>query len=116
MALPYTSNYDKTLGFSETCAQIHLTANVVTTYTLPGTAVNKYVLTFGCSSNAMIYAGFNETPALPAADTTDTDARVEFVTPELQRYAKGGDVISLISPDTLNYVGISVRSIPSPRV
>lgn len=115
MALPYTSSFDKTIGYSETCAQIHLTASVVTTYTLPGTGINKYVLTFGCSSNAQIYMGYNETPAIPAANTTTTAARVEMVIPGAQRYAIGGDVISFITPDTVEYMSISVRSIPSPR-
>ena len=115
MALPYTSSFDKTIGFTETSYPFHLTATVVTTITLPGTGINKYVLTFGNTTTSNIFVGYNETPAIPGGDTATLQARVEFVVPGEQRYAIGGDVISLITPDAAAYGSVSVRSIPSPR-
>lgn len=115
MALPYTSSFDKTIGFTETNYPFHLTANVVTSFTLPGDGTKKYVLTFADSSNANIFIGYNETPAVPGADTATLTARVEYMVPGMQRYAFGGNVISLITPDTVAYGSVSVRSIPSPR-
>ena len=115
MALPYTSSFDKTIGFTETSYPFHLTAGVVTTITLPGDPIQKYVLTFGNSSNSNIFIGYNETPVVPAPNTATLTARVEFVVPGMQRYAFGGNVISLITPDTDAYGSVSVRSIPSPR-
>ena len=115
MALPYTSSFDKTIGFTETSYPFHLAVGVVTTITLPGDPIQKYVLTFGNSSNANIFIGYNEAPAVPAANTAPLSARIEFMVPGMQRYAFGGNVISLISPDTDAYGSVSVRSIPSPR-
>ncbi len=115
MALPYTSSFDQTIGFTETSYPFQLATGVVTTITLPGNKIQKYVLTFGCSSNAQIFVGFNVTPALPTASTAPLTARVEFIVPGEQRYGSGGDVISLITPDTIQYGSVSVRSIPSPR-
>jgi len=113
MALRYTSSFDKTLGYTETEAQISLTAGVAQSYTLPGDGTLKYILTFGTSSNANVFMGYNVVPAVPAANTVTQVARVEFMTPDCQRYAIGGDVISFITPDATAYVGVSVRSIPN---
>ena len=113
MAVRYTSSFDKTIRFSDTCALLTLKASVVTSYTVPGTSDQKFVLVFGCSSNSSIFCGYNETPAIPADNTVTTDTAVEFVTPDEQRYAIGGDVLSFITPDATAYLGVSVRSIPS---
>ena len=110
MATQYSSSFDQTLGFTETCAQINPAANVAVTYTLPGTNVNKYVLTFGCGSNVAIFVGYNQTPVLPVHATT-TASQVEMVVPGMQRFAIGGDVLSFLTADSSDYLSISVRSI-----
>lgn len=115
MALRYTSSFNNTLGFSDADEQLHLTTGTVTSFTVPGTSTDMVILTFGCSSNSNIFVGYNETPAIPADDTATAFARVEFVTPDMQRYAIGGDVMSFITPDADAYLGVSIRSIPSMR-
>ena len=113
MALRYSSSFDKTIGFTETSYPFHLTASTVTSITLPGNNTHKYVLTFGITTTNNVFVGYNETPAIPAANTAPLTARVEFVVAGEQRFAIGGDVISLISPDATVYGSISVRSIPN---
>lgn len=111
MTLRYTSSFGGSLGFSDTDAQLTLTANNVLTYTLPGNNTNKYTILFSYISTSNVYVGYNVIPAVPANNTITTVARVEF-RPEA-RYAIGGDVISFISPDAVTHMGISVRSIPN---
>ena len=113
MAIRYTSSYDETIAFSDTDAQIHLTANIEQTYTVPGDKTQKFTLLFGLSSNANLFVGYNVTATVPGANTVTTTQGIEFITPDRKRYAVGGDVIHLISPDANTYVGISVRSITS---
>lgn len=113
MALRYTSSFDQTIGFSDTCAQIGLTTGVTETYTVPGNSDQKFVLTFGVSSNANVFVGYNVTATSPGANTVTTNPFVEFIVPGMQRYSIGGAELSFISPDATDYVGISVRQIPS---
>jgi hypothetical protein len=115
MVTSYTSSFDKTIAFTEVSYPFHLTANVVTTITLPGTQVNKYVLTFGVSSNSNVFIGYQVTPTVPAGDSAPETAREEYMIPGMQRYAFGGNVISLISPDTAAYGSVTARAIPNPR-
>ena len=111
MALPYTSSFDKTIGFSDTECQLVLTANNVQTYTLPGNNTKKYTILFSYNLTSNVYVGYNVTPVVPSSNTNTVVARVEY-RPK-QRYAIGGDVISFVSPDATVYMGISVRSIPN---
>ena len=113
MAIRYTSSFDETIAFSDTDAQFALAANIAQSWTVPGTSSQKFNLLFGMSSNANVFVGYNVTAAVPGAGTHTTTHGLEFMTPDSKRYAIGGDVISLISPDTVTYVGISVRSIPN---
>lgn len=115
MVTSYTSSFDKTIAFTEVSYPFHLTASTETTITLPGTQVNKYVLTFSTASDSNVFVGYNETAAVPGANTAAQDARVEHMTPGMQRYAFGGNVISLITPDTVAYGSVSARAIPNPR-
>lgn len=113
MAIPYTSSFDETLAFSDTCFQIHLTPNVAQTFTVPGTGDQKFNLLFGLSSNAVLFVGYNVAATIPAANTVTNNQDVEFITPDRKRCVIGGDVISLISPDANTYVGVSIRRIPN---
>ncbi len=113
MAIRYTSSYDQTIAFSDTDEQFHLTANVEQHFTVPGNSDQKFNLLFGLSSNANIFIGYNVTATIPAADSATTTQGIEFITPDSKRYVIGGDVISIITPDTVAYLGISIRSIPN---
>ena len=111
MAIPYGSSFDQTIAFSDTDAQFALNAGAALTYTLPGTSNYKYTILFGFASSSNVFVGYNVTAVVPSAGTTTTTQGIEVMVPGSKRYANGGDVISLITPDTHAYVGISVRGI-----
>ena|ERR1700690_3397971 len=113
MTIRYTTSYNETIPFSDTCAQINLAANTAQTYTLPGDGSQKYILTFGLPSSANAWIGYNVTATTPASGTQSATAGLEFIIPGMQRYAIGGDVLSLKSSDTNAQIGISIRSIPN---
>jgi hypothetical protein len=111
MALRYTSSFDQSIGFSDTQFQLNIVADTALTVTLPGTSNDKYILTFGCSSDSEIYVGYGVTAVLPGSGVATTNAFIEFVVPGMQRYAIGGTTLSFITHDTTDYVGVSIRSI-----
>lgn len=113
MAIQYNSNYDLTIPQSDVCAQVGLTANVEQTFTLPGTAVNKYSVRFTYTSTSNVFVRFNGVPGVPVLATVGTEQYNEFRpgSDGSQRYAQGGDIIHFISPDASTYVGVSVRAI-----
>lgn len=114
MALRYTSSFDQSIGFSDTQIQMALDTDTALSATLPGDNTQKFILTFGCSSNVNIYIGYGVTPTVPGDGTADDQPFVEFVVPGMQRYAVGGTVLTAITPDTNEvYLGISIRSIPN---
>lgn len=113
MAIKYTSSFDQTIPFSDTDEQMHLTTGVEQNFTVPGNRDQKFSLLFGLSSNTNLFVGYNVTAVVPAANTVTNTQGIEFITPDSKRYAIGGDVISLISPDANAYVGVSIRSIPN---
>lgn len=111
MATVYSSNFDGTLPFSDTTAQINLATNTEQTYTVPGTNSQKYRATFGFSANANVYIGLNVTAASPSSGTKTTTNNLEFRPGA--RYVKGGDILHAVSPDTAGaYIGISLLAIP----
>lgn len=110
MATRYHSSFDKTLNFTDTCAQFTLTANNVQTYTVPGTADQKFTLLFSYNSNQDVFVGYNVTAAIPAPNTNTTLSQVEYK-PFDSRWVIGGDVLSFITPNATTYLGISLRSV-----
>ncbi len=113
MAIKYTSSFDETISFSDTDAQIGLTAGLEQTYTIPGTSKQKFNVLFGMSSNANVFVGYNVTATVPAANSVETTQGIEFMTPDSKRYVIGGDVLHFITPDATAWVGVSVRGITS---
>lgn len=115
MTILYNSNYDLTIPQSDTCAQVALGVGVAETYTVPGTSVNQYTLRFTYTANSNVFVRFNAAPTTPPAGTVTTQPYSEFRpgSDGSQRYAKGGDVIHLLTPDATAYVGISVRALMS---
>lgn len=111
MTTPFHSNYNETIPFSDICGQIALATNTAQTYTVPGTANQKYQAIFGYASNSNVFVGYNVTATSPTAGTSTTTSSLEFK-PD-KRYVKGGDEISLITPDSSAYVGVSLLSLPS---
>lgn len=112
MAIPYTSSYDLTLSFSDTCDQIGLSANTAVSITVPGANTLYYSAEFNYASNSNVFVGKNNTATVPALNGHNTQQYVAFKPPK--RYVVGGDMLSFITPDTTAYVGLELRSIPSP--
>lgn len=110
MAISYNSNYDETIPFSDVCAQVNMSANVSESYTVPGTALNKYSARFSFTANSNVFVRLNTAPTSPGAGTVGTEQYGEF-RPQTQRYVQGGDVIYFISPDVTAYAGVSLRAL-----
>lgn len=113
MAIRYTTSYNETIPFSDTCVQFNISANTAQTFTIPGERNQKFILTFGLPCSSAVWVGYNVAATVPVANTQTTTSGLEFITPGMQRYAIGGDVLSLNSADTTSYVGVSIRSIPN---
>jgi hypothetical protein len=113
VAVPYNSNYDKTIPFSDVCAQVHIQANAEQTYTVPGVATNKYSAHFSYTAESNVFVRLNGTPTIPAGGSVGTQQYNEFRPGDdgFQRYVQGGDVIHFITPDTNAYVGVSLRTL-----
>lgn len=113
----YNSNFDLTIPFSDTCAQVSMSAaNVVETYTVPGATNILYAARFGYTQGSNVYVRLNAAPTAPPAGTTTTEAYSEFRpgADGTQRYVKGGDVLQFVTPDASAYVGVSLRKLPVP--
>lgn len=109
MTIQYNSNYDGTMPFSDTCAQVGMNANVEQTFTAPGDATTQYQALFSYTSTANVFVRLNSAPTSPALGTVGTQQYGEF-RPD-KRYVRGGDVIHFISPDATSYVGVSLRKL-----
>lgn len=111
MAIPYNSNYDGTVPFSDTCAQFALVAATELTYTVPGTETANYQASFGFNSTSNIYVRLNATAATPSGGTT-TSLPFQELRPN-KRYVKGGDVLHFITPDSTAQVSLALMSLRS---
>ena len=115
MAIPYSTNYNLTIPFSDVCAQVSLTAGVEQTYTVPGDSTKSYSARFTYAANSNVFVRANGTVATPGANTVGTTAKTEFRPgcDGSQRYVKGGDVLHFITPDATAYVGVRLMSLLS---
>lgn len=111
MTVPYTTSYNGTVPFSDTTANFGLQAGVAQSYTVPGLSNSKYSVRFSFTENSNVFIGYNATAVSPTLGTPLTTNYIEF-RPHEERYVKGGDVLSLITPDTSAYMGLSLRAIP----
>jgi len=112
MTTIWNSNFEnKTTPFSDTAVRFNLATNTSQTYTVPGTSSDKYQATFTYTSTSNVFVGYNFTPTIPGSGTNETTHSEEFR--PICKYVKGGDVLSLISPDAAGaYVGVSLLAIP----
>lgn len=115
MAIPYSTNYNLTIPFSDACAQVSLTTGVEQTYTVPGTSAQLYSARFTYAANSNVFVRLNGTAATPGANTVGLVSETEFRPgcDGSQRYVKGGDVLHFITPDATAYVGVRLMSLPS---
>jgi hypothetical protein len=110
MTTPWNTNYEnKTVPFSDTSVRFALATNAAQTYTVPGNDTQKYQAVFKYTSTSNIFVGLNFTPTVPTAGTNETTSTEEY-RPDC-KYVKGGDVLSLITPDASAYVGVSLLAI-----
>jgi hypothetical protein len=94
------------IPYSDQNITINLGANVVFTYTIPGTKQDKYRAEFSWPYDGNVYVGFNVTPVLPANGTINEVSKVEF-RPHL-RFVVGGDVLSFISDSNMTNGGMNL--------
>lgn len=113
MAIPYNTNYDLTMPFSDICAQINLNANTEELLIIPGNNDQKYSARFSYSSASNVFVSLNAAPIIPAAGTVGTQQYNEFRPggDGSQRYVTAGDVLHFITPDVSAYVGIRLMAV-----
>jgi hypothetical protein len=110
MAIQYYRNHGETTAISDVSPYMTLVANAVLTYTVPGSSTTQYQVLLSYASNSNVFVGLNATPTVPAAGTIIAAGRfIEFK--PCERYVKGGDVLSFITPDATAYVGLSLRTV-----
>lgn len=112
-ATPYVSSFDETKPFSQAAGQICIASGTAKSYTVPGASNKKYRAEFNCPSTANIFIGYNVTPTVPSSGTVNTSSQEEFVRSGMARYVFGGDVLSFITPDTTQYLSVSLLAIPN---
>lgn len=107
MTTLYNQNYIETMPFSDTCRQIHLVANTDESFTVPGASTIQYQAFFSYAENSNVFVCKNSVAVIPASGTVEDQFYNEF-RPE-KRYVQGGDVLHFITPDTVAYMGVSLR-------
>lgn len=111
MTAQYYNNYEDTTNFSDNPSRLALATNVEQTITVPGNSSQKMQALFEYASNSNVFVGYNITATVPLAGTTDDVGSIEFK--PKKRFVKGGDTLSLITPDASAYCGVSFRSLPA---
>lgn len=109
MTIQYNANYNETMPFSDTCAQVNCAANTQQTFTVPGTTEQQYQAYFQYTQNSNVFVCKNAVPTVPASGTVGSQQYNEF-RPK-KRYVRGGDVLHFITPDTNAYIGVSLRQL-----
>ena len=109
MTIAYNANYIETMPFSDTCAQFSLAASTAQSWTVPGSNDKVYQAYFKYASESNVFVCLNDTATVPGGGAMTTQPYNEFK-PE-KRYVRGGDVLSLITPDSVAYVGVSLRQL-----
>jgi hypothetical protein len=105
----FVTNYLEALPFSDTYCSFALAAATELTYTVPGTALQKWRLEFSYPDAAEVFVAVNATAQTPTAGTLYSDRSSEM-NPKI-RMVKGGDVIHLLSIATVTGGSISLLSI-----
>lgn len=94
------------LAFSDTNNQVTLAASVEQHFTIPSDAP-YYLIIFGIEPGAAIWVANNATATLPSGSIAGTLSQLN----PSARFVKGGDVISMITPDTTAEVGVSIYAL-----
>lgn len=106
----YSTNFDKTLPFSDHGFQLGLDANVTTTFTVPGDISKTYCAIFSFPYNANVWVGQNKTPTTPTQGVSA--ATVNFSMNPDRKYVRGGDVLSFLSNANVSDIGCELFTLP----
>jgi hypothetical protein len=109
MAITYNSNYNETMPFSDTAAQVACTVSSERTWTVPGTNTQQFQAYFEYTQSSNVFVCLNATPVVPAGGSVGTQPYNEFK--PKKRYVRGGDVLHFITPDAVAYIGVSLRQL-----
>lgn len=109
MTTQYNANYLDTIPFSDTDFQVACLINVEQTLTIPGNSTMQYQALFSYASPSNVFICLNSTPVIPSGGTVGSQPYNEFK--PLKRYVRGGDVLHFITPDTIAYIGVSLRQL-----
>ncbi len=109
MTITYNANYIETMPFSDTDVQVVCGTSVEETYTVPGLDIEQYQAYFEYASNSNVFVCLNATPVVPASGNVGTQPYNEFK--PKKRYVRGGDVLHFITPDSIAYIGVSLRKL-----
>lgn len=115
MAIPFNSNYDQSVAFSDTCGQLALATNTNLAYTVPGTSLNKYQVRFTYTQGSNVFVRKNTAATVPGAGLLTQSQYLEFRpgSDGSKRIVQGGDTLNFITPDASAYVGIALVAIPN---
>jgi hypothetical protein len=116
MAILFNENFDETIPFSDVCVQLFLATSTAQSYTIPGTAQQRYTVKFQYSSDSNVFVSRGASFTVPASNAQSTQQYCEFKPgygDGCTRYASGGDVLYFITPDTAGaYMSIRLMSLP----
>jgi hypothetical protein len=110
MAIQYNANFIETMPFSDVCAQVSMTTNTESTWTIPGITGTKYQAYFEYNDTANVFIALNAAVTIPSSNTVGTQQYCEF-RPK-KRYVQAGDVLHFKTSDAAQYVGVSLRQLP----
>lgn len=109
MAIKYNANYIETMPFSDVCFQGNLAANAAQSWTVPGTSDQYFQAYFEYNCNSNVFVCLNGTALAPGGGAHTIQQYSEYK--PKKRYVRGGDVLSFVTPDTMAYMGVSLRQI-----
>lgn len=109
MAIPYNSNYDETIPFSDVTYPIHIEAGLGVSVVIPGAATTQYQALFCYNDTSNVFVRLNDPAIVPAAGSPVLVQYNEFK-PE-KRYVRGGDEVFFITPDGEAYCSMSLRQL-----
>lgn len=113
-AIQYNSNFEQTIPFSDVCAQLALATGVDLSYTVPGSATDKFSMILTYTSTSNVFVRKNAAAVTPGAGTITQLQYQEFRGGDdgTKRLVQGGDVVHFITPDASAYVGIRLMQLP----
>lgn len=111
MAVSYNSNYDLTIPFSDSSYQINVQTGTPESFTVPGSATDKYSAKFAYGPTSNVFVRLNAAPTVPAGGAVGTESASELNPGQdrSQRYVNGGDVLHFSTPDANAYASVSLR-------